>query len=215
MDLPTLYTVKQRIHRWKIPPSCAFSQQKRTITCALMLLLKANFAFAIEDITRLTLNFSGQFIAPTCDARVYDANNVLLPSGVVSLPTLDSDQVAQRIGAVGERVIFKIGPANPQACMDLLSTYLVDVSASGYTDGNPNVLVNLASNGPSNIGVEVLTESGASILPFASSVRQTIVPGDTNSTLVGFSAQLYNRDGQAPDKLGLVSATAIFTTAYQ
>lgn len=186
---------------------------KHGIRCAV-----ASFAvlsvsvFATEDITTTHVKFSGQFVLPTCDAAVYDANNTMLPSGAVLLPSLTSTEATTVVSApIGEKVVFKIGPVNPQACIDLLSSYIVKVTASGFNKGN--VLHNVSGSGPSNIGVEVLQESGAPILDHEAT--QNITPGDTNTSLVPFSAQLYNMTGGVPDANGgYILSEATFTTAY-
>ncbi|MBU2899241.1 fimbrial protein [Vibrio hepatarius] len=180
---------------------------------ASCILLSVN-AFAIEDTTTSHVKFSGQFVLPTCDAAVYDANNTIVPSGTVLLPSLDSTE-ATTIGrsSIGEKIVFKIGPVNPQACIDVpLTQFKVDVSASGYSSGN--VLNNVSGSGPSNIGVEVLQEDGSSILNFGDQASQSINPNDVNTTLVPFSAQLYNKTGGAPNANGYILSVATFTTAY-
>jgi type 1 fimbria pilin len=193
----------------------------RLVSCSLstMCLFLFSNMVAAEVTNSLTATFHGAFALATCDSTLYDANNNLVPSGVIILPSIDSSEANPNPGSqsqIGEKVTFKIGPVRPTECVDLLSTYRVDLQASGYTDGDPDVLVNQVSvsNGPTNIGVEILAADGSGILSFSDLIQQTIDPLDPMTTLVPLSAQLYNRYGQAPDNDGLISATATFTTAY-
>ena len=63
-------------------------------------------------------------------------------------------------------------------------------------------------SGPDNIGVEVLQENGDPILNFGDEAAQNITPGDTNTSLVPFSAQLYNKTGGVPDANGYILSVA-------
>ncbi|EMY6821128.1 type 1 fimbrial protein [Vibrio cholerae] len=201
---------------WRVALSTMAKRQMSSIIWCVVTsftVLSVN-VFAVEDTTTTHVKFSGQFVLPTCDAAVYDANNTIVPSGTVLLPSLNSlEATTATSSSIGEKIIFKIGPVNPQACIDVpLTQFKVDVSASGYSSGN--ILHNVSSSGPDNIGVEVLQEDGSSILNFGDQVSQSINPNDVNTTLVPFSAQLYNKTGGAPNTNGYILAVATFTTAY-
>ncbi|KJR30113.1 hypothetical protein BOO91_20045 [Vibrio navarrensis] len=154
------------------------------------------------------VKFQSSITSASCDIGVYDENDILVSSSTIVLPSITSSDVGTTIGAVGDSVTFKIGPADPTACFNNGAVTGYQIVATGSQVG-PNVLQNSYTTGPSNIGVELLAANGSPVLdtPIVGSVA---APEDT---LLEFTGSLYHTDATAPVE-GLIGASAVFTTAY-
>ena len=99
----------------------------------------------------------------SCDIGVIDENGNNNLSNTVILPSLTSAGVGATTGVVGTAVPFSVGPVDPEACYNSGAVTKFDMVASGDQVA-ADVLRNGYASGPANMGVQMLLESGSSIL---------------------------------------------------
>ncbi|EJL6357671.1 hypothetical protein FLL96_11270 [Vibrio cholerae] len=157
----------------------------------------------------LELNFQSSITSGSCEIGVIDESGNSNLSNTVILPSLTPSEVNIIAGVVGTSVSFSVGALDPEACFNGGAVTTFDMIASGdqvHTD----VLRNSFSTGPTNMGVQMLLDSGDSILnaPFLGKPISS-----AEDTVVNLKAQLFHLDTMVPNQ-GLIGSTAVFTTAY-
>jgi type 1 fimbria pilin len=157
------------------------------------------------------VKFQSSITSASCDIGVIDENGNNNLSNTVILPSLTSTEVGTTEGLVGTSVPFSIGPVDPEACFDSGAVTTYDISASAdEVDADNDVLRNDYTSGPANMGVQIVLDSGASILD-TPLLAQTVATAQ--DTVVKLKAQLFHLDTTAPSA-GLIGSRATFTTAY-
>jgi len=157
------------------------------------------------------VKFQSSITSASCDIGVIDENGNNNLSNTVILPSLTSADVGTTEGLVGTSVPFSIGPVDPEECFNSGAVTTFDISASAdEVDADNDVLRNDYTSGPANMGVQMVLDSGASILD-TPLLAQTVTTAQ--DTVVKLKAQLFHLDAAAPSA-GLIGSRATFTTAY-
>ncbi|MBU2896775.1 fimbrial protein [Vibrio hepatarius] len=157
----------------------------------------------------LEVKFQSSITSRSCDIGVIDETGNSNLSNTVILPSLTTDDVNTMTGVVGTSVSFSVGAVDQEECFNSGAVTTFDIVASG-DQVSTDVLRNAYATGPANMGVQMLLDSGDSILN-APLLGQTV--SSAEDTVVDLKAQLFHLDAIAPNE-GLIGSTATFTTAY-